>query len=329
VKNPFRSNHSEEAAETYLRTSRLLLQAIGLHAVEGEPHEYQSFRATIEELQSKLNEKSPLADGLLAVGAAAEAMHGYNLRTMRFVKTQALCWKALARMLVGVIGDLAPTAAYSAELRQINWHIGKAYTAEDIRDLKKLIAERLKAIRDDISVVDAKVNGTSAFLEPAPLPERVDASAATLIQLDSSLGSFVRLDAEAAIHESRKNGIPSFAVIFVIDRLRHINSRFGQSVSDRLIALFLQRLTGLLPEDRLFRWGEASFLALLERRASEDEVCREIERVLFRRLVETFTVKNQSVMIPISATWRVVSIAAMDCDATITTLDAFVAQNTR
>jgi hypothetical protein len=94
------------------------------------------------------------------------------------------------------------------------------------------------------------------------------------------------------------------------------------------VALFLKRLAGvLLSEDRLFTWGECSFAALLERRDSEDEVRRQVERILFRRLVETFTVKAQSVVVPISATWSVVPVAEMACEAIVSRLDSFVAQN--
>jgi GGDEF domain-containing protein len=332
VINPFRRfSHSEEAAETYLRTSRLLLQAIGLHAVEGEPNEYQSFRATIEGLESKLSEKTPLPEGLIAVGAAAEAMHDYGLRTTRFTKVQNLAWRALARMLVAAISDLAPTAEHAVELRDINWKIGKASTLEDIRDLRKLITECVEAIRKEGA--GAKANGPAAIPERAPLPETATgntSAANSMPQSDFSPGLLVRRDAEAAIRESRQNGSRSFAAIFVIDRLRHINSRFGQPIGDRIVALFLERLAGaLLREDRLFTWGEYSFTAVLERRDSEDAVRRQIERILFRRLVETFTVKAQSVVVPISATWSVVPISEMACDSIVSKLDSFVAQNSR
>jgi GGDEF domain-containing protein len=332
VNNPFkRFRHREDAAETYLRTSRLLLQAIGLHAVEGEPNEYQSFRATIEGLQLRLSEKTPLPEGLMAVGAAAEAMHDYGLRTTRFTRVQNLAWRALARMLVAGIGDLAPTAAHAVELRDINWKIGKASTLEEIRNLRKLIAECLETIRKEAA--GAKANTATAVVEPPPSPETTtgNASAAnSTFQSDLSPGLLVRCDAEAAIRESRQNGGRSFAVIFVIDRLRHINSRFGQPVGDRIVALFLERLAGVLStEDRLFTWGECSFAALLERRGSEDDVRRQVERILFRRLVETFTVKEQSVVVPISATWSVVPVAEMGCDAIVSRLDSFVAQNSR
>jgi GGDEF domain-containing protein len=335
VVNPFRrSSHREEAAETYLRTSRLLLQAIGLHAVEGEPHEYESFRATIEGLQAKLSETTPLPEGLIAVGAAAEAMHDYGLRTTRFTKAQNLSWRALVRMLVAAVGDFAPTGAHSAELREIDWKIGKASTLDDIRDLRKLIKACLAVIRNEIAAAATKVNGAAAVAEQAPLSEKTVVATVTVASPmpppDSSTGLLARCHAEAAMRESKQNGSRSFATIFVIDRLRHINLRFGQPVGDRLTVLFLQRLaSALLSEDRLFRWGASSFVALLENRDSQDEVRRQIERILFRRLVETFTVKDQSVMVPISATWNVVPIAETGCDEMVASLDAFVAQNMR
>jgi GGDEF domain-containing protein len=333
VLNPFKKfRHSAEAAETYLRTSQLLLQAIGLHAVEAEPQEYQSFRVTIEDLESKLNKEVPLAEGLLAVGAAAEAMHDYGLRTTRFIRAQNVGWQALARTLIEGIGDLAPKASHSAELREINWKVGKASTVEDIRDLKKLVSECLEDIRNEITGARAKEKNSAAVIEPAPpaeVPAGAAAAASPAPRPDSSTELLIRSEAEAAIRESRQNGDRSFTALFVIDRLRHIYSRFGKPVGDRVGALFVQRLAGiLLPEDRMFTWGESSVVALLKERDSEREARQQIERILFRRLVETFTVRDQSVMLPISATWVIVPVAEIAYEGIVDRLDSFVAQNT-
>lgn len=330
--NPFkRSSHIEQAAETYLRTSQLLLQAIRLHAVEGEPDECQSFRDTIERLQSKIGEKAALAESLIAVGAAARAMHEYGSRTTRFIKAQNLEWQELARLLVEAIGDLGPFVLESDKLRDIHWKIGKAVDVEDIRYLKKLISDCLEVNRNRVPVRKDTHTATATRNEAEPKNVVRDITAVEPIyESDSLTGLLVRREAEAAIRESRRNRVRSFVAMFVIDRLRHIHSRFGNLVSDRIMALFLQRLKGSLAAgDRLFRWGEASIVSLLEQRESEDEVRRQIERILFRRLVETFTVKNQSVVLPISATWIVVPIMDTDHDTLVSRLDSFVAQNLR
>ena len=332
VTNPFkRSSHIEEAAETYLRTSQLLLQAVGLHAVEGEPDECQSFRNTIERLQSKIGEKAPLAESLIAVGAAARAMHEYGSRTTRFIKAQNLEWQEFARLLLGAVGDFAPTALQPEKLRDIHWKIGKVADVEDIRDLKKLLSDCLEAIRNQVSATKTTDAQNIAEHEPPPEKALENAVAAEPIrEPDSLTGLLARSDAEIAIRESRRDSRRSFVVLFVIDRLRHIKSRFGDSVGDRIIALFLQRLTESLPaDDRLFRWGEASVVSLVKTCESEDQVRRQIQRILFKRLVETFTIKNQSVVLPISATWIVVSTTDADYDAVVSRVDSFVEQNLR
>jgi hypothetical protein len=91
--------------------------------------------------------------------------------------------------------------------------------------LRKLITEYLEAIRREAAEV--KTNSAAAILERAALPEATigNVSAAkSMAQSDFSPGLLVRCEGEAAIRESRKSGSRSFAVIFVIDRLRHINS---------------------------------------------------------------------------------------------------------
>lgn len=331
--NPFKKlSYTLEAAEAYLRTTQLLLQAIGLHAIEGDPQEYATFRTTIEGLQSKVAENTPLAEGLLAVGAAAKAMHDYGIRTTRFIKAQSAEWQELVRMLIGAIDDLDPTAAQSTRLRDINWKIGKAVAAEEIRDLRKTIAEYLEAIRNEITRTSEK-STTALPGGPEARPDKTIGNGTTVNanqQPNSVAGLPARPEAEAAIHECRRNGNSSFAVLFVIDRLRYVNSRFGGQIGERITALFLERLVSALSdEDRLFRWGESSFISLLENRDSEGAVRRQIERILFKRLVESFTIKDQSVMLPISATWTVVPIAEMNCEAIVSSLDSFVAQNTR
>jgi GGDEF domain-containing protein len=331
VTNLFKSSIIKEGAgATYLRMSRLLLQAIGLHAVEGEQQEYQSFRTTINQLLTKANEKAPLEEALLAVSAATKAMHDYGDRTSRYIHAQHLELQALSRMLTEAITDLAPTAAHSRELHEIDWSISKASSLEDIKDLKKRIADCLETIRTEIT----EDQGNAKHASNAAVPElrredELHGPADTIQQLPSTELP-VRSEGEAAIRKNRQNGSRSFAGVFVVDRLRYVNSRFGNDIGNRIIALFQQRLASeLSPEDRLFRWDESSFLVLFEKRESEDKLRRGIKQILFKRLVETFAVNDRSVMLTVSASWTVVPIAEVSCDVLVSKLDSFVAQNTR
>ena len=51
-------NSSSEVLASYERMTNLLLQAIGMHAVQGSPTEYEKFRTKIDELQTKLSDAS-------------------------------------------------------------------------------------------------------------------------------------------------------------------------------------------------------------------------------------------------------------------------------
>jgi GGDEF domain-containing protein len=333
VRNPFkRVIPKEEVAQTYLRTSRLLLQAIGLHAVEGEQQEYQSFRTIINGLLTKTSGDTPLEEILTAVGIATKAMYDYGFRTSQLIRAQHLELQGLSRMLTETITDLSPTAAHSRELREIDWSISKASSLEDIKDLQNRIADCLETIRTEIAEGQKNARHESMGDVPqATLENPVnDAADGAQQQLSSAEVIAGRFEGEAAIRRGRQHGSHSFAAVFVVDRLRYVNSRFGNDVGGQIIALFERRLAGALSgRDRLFRWDESSFLALFDTREPERKVRRQIEQMLFKRLVETFTINDRSVMLTISASWTVVPIAEVSCDAVVSRLDSFIAQNSR
>ncbi|HXF13648.1 MAG TPA: diguanylate cyclase [Terriglobales bacterium] len=333
VRNPLKRFISiEKAAQTDLRMSRLLLQAIGLHAVEAEQQEYQSFRTTINALLTKITEETPLEEILTAVGVATKAMYDYGFRTSQLIKAQHLELQALSRMLTETIIDLSPTAAHSMALREIDWSISKASSLEDIKDLQKRIADCLETIRTEITEGQGNARHKSMVDLPTATLENRLSDAADIAQQQLPFTDVIagRSEAETAIRSSKQHGSHSLAAVFVVDRLRYVNSRFGNDIGNQIIALFERRLAGaLLGEDRLFRWNESSFLALFETGEPEAKVRRRIEQMLLKRLIETFTINDRSVMLTISASWTVVLIAEISCDAVVSRVDSFVAQNSR
>ena len=89
--------------------------------------------------------------------------------------------------------------------------------------------------------------------------------------------------------------------------------------------------TGLLPDEtdyghlamKLFRWSEASFVALLERKEAGEQVRREIARLLSRRLEQTFEMVGRSVVLPITSTWTIVPLFESGYAQSLSKLDAF------
>ncbi len=333
--NPFKkTSHCDEAAETYLRTSQLLLQAIGLHVVEGEPQEYDSFRATIKDLQAKLGGHAPVAEGLAAASVAAKAMQDYGRRTTQFIKAENIELVAMIETLIETVLHLgAPNGRSIPLLRELGASLPKASSINDIRTLKIRLAECLEGVRRE-----AAEQRRRAVMPPREIPSgeketsasQPDPSDENPQQLDPVTNLPMRPDAESAIRESMQDSRAAFAVTFVVDRIYSINGRFGSSVGDQVLQSFVERLRkGLTATDRIFRWAEASFIALLERTEDEPEVRRQIERILFRRFEEIFAVGSRSVLLPISATWGIVPLSEATSEVIIRKIDASLKQPTR
>ena len=72
------SSDNRESVEPYERMAQLLLQAIGLHAVEGDKVDYDWFSATIAGLQTNLSQDASPANVLAVTGAAVQTLEDYN-----------------------------------------------------------------------------------------------------------------------------------------------------------------------------------------------------------------------------------------------------------
>jgi GGDEF domain-containing protein len=125
---------------------------------------------------------------------------------------------------------------------------------------------------------------------------------------DPCTGLLNRFAAEAAIARAAEEGRQVYAAVFILHQLPAINKRFGYSVGDHLLLLQAQHLARLLaPEDQLFRWIGPSFLVLLERPGAIDAVLAEVARIGSNHFQTDVDLESRSVLIPVSAQWRVVA----------------------
>ena len=84
---------------------------------------------------------------------------------------------------------------------------------------------------------------------------------------------------------------------------------------------------GLSSKDVLFRWGPKSFLAVLHRNESGEQVRLELSRVLSARLEETFEIGSRSVTLPIASTWTAIPLFESNFHQIVKKLDAFRASS--
>src|SRR5581483_4346966 len=197
-------------------------------------------------LEAKLSPQLPDAEALVAAGFAASAMQDYSRRTTRFIKAQNLELQAIIAMLVENVIDLGPPNGRSIPvLRDLGSNLGKASMLEEIQTLTPRFSECLDAIRIEAgqrrrAVTPAREPRSSE--EPAAVAES-GISQELIPHLDPATKLPVRAEAEAAIREMMQNGKDAFAVIFIVERVHAINTRFGCSVGDQVMLAFLERLT--------------------------------------------------------------------------------------
>ena len=188
-------------------------------------------------------------------------------------------------------------------LQELQERIEQASTIEDVRALKLELCDCIRLIRSECGL-------------PESLAETPDS--------DSLTGLPLRSGAEGAIKSGCAAGAHTYAGLFVMDRIQVINSRFGNELGEQVVLFFVQHLSGLLTvKDILYRWSPSSFLALLDRRESSDQVRREIVRAMSQRREQTFEIGDRSVVLPISSTWVVIPLFEHGYTEILRKLDAF------
>jgi GGDEF domain-containing protein len=325
----FLSVDNRESDEAHERMGSLLLQAIGLHAVEGERTDYDSFRAAIADLEKSLAHDPSPSNVLITTGAAVKALQDYNRRTSLFIRAKSGELQIIVGMLTGAMGQITTASQTSiTRLQDLQKQIGTAVMVEDMRTVKLRLSECLQSMRtesdrqrvESVRVVAGMQEGLKKAQEP--LAEETNLGAAE--EADPATVLSLRQEAEAAMQRACDQHTHAFAALFVVSRLQAVNSRFGSALGDQVLIIFRNHLARILSaKDEVFRWDTESFLAVLHRSESGEQVRRELARFLSTRLEETFEIGNRSVTLPIASTWTVIPLFESGYNQNLRKLDAF------
>jgi len=110
--------------------------------------------------------------------------------------------------------------------------------------------------------------------------------------------------AEAALVAAVKTGNPVYAVLFVLERLDLINSRFGREVGDQVLSFLREHIAQSLSKPvRLFRWTGPALIAIVEREVDAQALREELNRILPLKLSKTVMVSNRPVLLAVSSNW--------------------------
>jgi len=324
IKKYMNGGSAKESLEAYERMAQLLLQSIGLHAVEGDRADYDSFRAAIADLQTNLAADPSPSNVLVSTGTAVKAMQDYNRRTSNFIRAKGAELQSIVGMLTQAMSQISTGSDTSIHrLQDLQKQIEHVSMVEDMRTLKARLSECLETIRtetvrqrDDSKRVVAELD---QGLKKAREPQVIEAGEA-----DPLTGIPLRPEAEQAIRAACEGGAHAYAALFMLDRVQAMSMRFGFALGDQVILFFLQHLSqGLEGRDQLFRWGSGAFLALLERKDPPVQVRSELGKFLSRRLEQSFPVGARSVVVPISSTWVLVPLFESTYSEAVHKLEVF------
>ena len=315
-----------QGAGDLLRIVRLMMQGIALHAVEGDPQDYQIFRRDLQEQLEALDAGPTPAELLLRTGSVLKTLEDYNERTTRHLRMQGAELHHMIAMLTRTVATLGSGSEQSlGRLREIEGQLEKTSAIEDVRILKTRLEECLESIRTETKRQKSESSRTVESLrqEIRGSQERISAAGAGHA-LDPATGLPARSAAAAALAEWALSDKPPYAALFIVDRIPLINARFGYPVGDRVLKTYLEELRGrLAPGDQIFRWSGPAFLALLYRTDRIEKVREQLRFQLPAKIERTFELSNRSALLSISATWAIFPVTE-PLDALIEQLDGFL-----
>jgi GGDEF domain-containing protein len=327
----FLSAENREKADAFEHMACRLLEAISLNAVDGDRVDLDHFQATIAGVQTSIEQDPSPENILLATGSAVGALQSYNRRTSVFIGAKSVELQAMVGMLTQAMSQIAAGSENSiSRLQVLQKEIEHAVMAEDVRTLKTRLSDCLQSIsgevarqRDESSRAVSDLKDCLRRGQPMKPGDAVEVAEAPE-DCDPVTGLLQRPGAEAAIAAACNERSHVYAGLFVMDRIQSINSRFGKALGDEALVFFLQYLSqALAPTDKLFRWDNASFLALMERREPADRVRRDVGRNLAQRAEQTFHIEGRSVALPVSSTWVVAPLFENSYKENLQKLDAF------
>lgn len=321
----FLSSDDRETAEAFERMARLLLQAIGLHAVEGDRVDLDSFQAAVTSVQTSLDQDPSPKNVLAATGSAVGALQNYNKRTSLFIRAKSVELQAIVGMLTQAMTQISNGSQNSiSRLQELQKEIEHASMLGDVRALKTRLSDCLQSIRTEVTRQREESARSVADLGARMREAREAKPFQALENCDPATGLPRRADAEAAIAAACEDGSHSYAGLFVVERIQAIRTRFGPAMADQVLVAFLQRLSQVMgPTDQVFRWDDSSFLALLDRSASADQVRKELGKILSQRMEHIVDIESRSVVLPVASTWLVTPLGETGYPEILRTLQTF------
>ncbi len=306
----FLADNETEAA--LMRMTKLLLQGIVLHSMDGDPVDYARFRDRVAQIERRLDEEIQATELVELSKSALQALEHYNRLTNQYLRQQSAEFLSMVRMLTSTVSAI--TAAGDANVGQLQ-EIGKQVEAAteilDVRQIRVRLSDCLDGIRRETERQRADTARAAEDLmrglEAAKAGPLADAAGVP----DPVTGLPLRRLAEEAFARACQDETQAYVLVVVIDRIQILNKRFGYEVGDeimRYFAGFLKRQ--LQSKDLLFRWTGPTLAGLLYRVHRLERVRDEVGRFMELKYEHTVRTASRTILLPISARWALFPMMA-------------------
>jgi GGDEF domain-containing protein len=308
----------------YRRMLDLFLQAVSLHAVEGDKREYERFRADMDAFAGRLASELSIADRFLVVGEILRALEDYNRQTSKFLRVQnAELQKMIAMLTQTVIAVGANSETSVAKLQEIEKALEQWQMLEDIHAIKAQLGECLLSVRGEAQRQKAEAQVTLESLQQEVAHSQgLLAGGPAALRRDPATNLLDKSEAERALRRAVSSP-DIFVLVAVVSRVQAVNARFGYSIGDQILCVAAENIrAGLSADDKLFRWHGPGLLALLTRQGDLLSVRNELRRFIEQKLEKNFVIGSRAIMLPVSTSWAVFPLVP-PIEATLRKIEIF------
>jgi len=286
-----------------------VLRRLSECGIDCDPQETQKFGEEMETITRRLAPDLPYKELTAVAEAALQAVDKYNRRIAEMVDRQRGDLKTIIRMLRDSIIKLAGENTDAVlPLSRIDEELEGADGFRDLQSLRMHLGVCLPNLRREIERAQEAAKALIERLQieaenrTGPPEDRVPRSV-------DPAGLPGQEDCLAAIRDAIGRGTRHYAAVMVVNRVEPIAARFGKEAGDLMVARFREFAQRRFEAtDRLFLWGPAAIVAIVERKQTFEQVRTALKRIFETPIGETIDINGRSVFVPISAALSVFMI---------------------
>ena len=293
------SESFDELTKAQLSVTHAVVEALAVHSVKYDPAKYEVNRDTLRKLRDELERAKNGTDVLQATGAIVRTIESYNRGVGRYLELRAQEMNTVVSMLMGKLQETADGNGAAAEnLRRIGQKLEKTARIEDVRVLRKELAESLQGVQQEAA--HQQEQSAAIRTQARELVSKIGLPATPSVDNDPATGLPGPKTAELAIENAISSQIHAYVVLFTI-AMGSVSRRYGQEHNDEVLGSFARQIASKLgSDDLLFHWKGPTLVALMERPDSNAPAPPEVSRMATFKPEFTLEVDGKSVKLRLS-----------------------------